>query len=151
MTSNPGDTSLTQKRAKGADRRDTPWEESFMSRLRALNWLALASLTGGAVWAFGPKTALGVLVGGLLVIFNFRLLERALKKTLGQVDPAKARNSHIIKLYLRMAVLGVCIYLLISRKLVEPLGLLVGLSVVMLSVVLMALIEMRRVSGKGAV
>lgn len=151
MTSSPGGTDLKEERAKSADGPDTSWEERFMSRLRALNWVALVSLTGGAMWAFGPKSALGVLVGGLLVIFNFRLLERALNKTLGEMNPSKARNSHIVKLYLRLAVLGVCIYILISRKLVEPLGLLVGLSVVMLSVVFMALIEMRRISGKGAV
>ncbi len=53
--------------------------------LKIANWSVLAVLVlAGYLW-FGREFALGVLVGGLVVVINFHLLHQALRGTLGQL------------------------------------------------------------------
>ena len=56
--------------------------------LKIANWSVLAVLVlGGFLW-LGREFALGVLVGGLVVVINFHLLHQALQGTLGRIGQA---------------------------------------------------------------
>ena len=97
------------------------------------NWILLAA---GALCAglLAPgRFFWGVLLGGLLVTVNFTLLARTLKKAL---DPSQLSgySSVLAKYYLRFVVSGIIIIALLATRAVDPVGLIVGLSVVVVSI-----------------
>ncbi|MFW6241970.1 MAG: ATP synthase subunit I, partial [Thermodesulfobacteriota bacterium] len=60
-------------------------------------------------------------------------------------------NVILAKYYVRFIVSGLIIYVLISRHWVHPLGLFVGLSVVVVSIMLATILEFRNLFLKEAV
>ena len=119
------------------------------------NWLIL--MIGGMLGlAMTPvKFALGIILGGLIVAVNFHLLKRTLK-TMFHPDIVSEKGSSIVsnvlvKYYIRFAISGVLIFLLISKHIVHPVGLLAGLSVVVASVFLATALELKKIFFKEAV
>ena len=94
--------------------------------------------------------ALGIICGGVIVTVNFHLLSRTLKKAL---TPPRLSSPKIVvaKYYLRFMISGFIIYLLISRHVVDPMGLLLGLSIVVVSIILATLCEITKHIFKEAV
>ncbi len=117
-------------------------------RLKIANWLVLAVLVAaGFLWQ-GKEFALGVLTGGLVVVINFHLLHQALKGMLeraatGSPEEAKgrARAFFTARQFLRFFALLLVIYLLVGHGWVNIFGLLLGLSTVVLTLMLAAVIE----------
>ncbi len=117
-------------------------------RLKIANWLVLAVLVAvGFIWR-GQAFALGILVGGLVVVINFHLLHQALKGMLeraaaGSPEEAKgrARAFFAARQLLRFFGLLLVIYLLVSYGWVNIFGLVLGLSTVVLTLMLAAVIE----------
>ncbi len=87
--------------------------------------------------------SLGVFCGGLLVTGNFHLAYRSLNRSFQGGRPP-AFPVVMAKHYLRFLVTGVIIFLLISNGIGNPLGLLLGLSVVVVSLLAAAIVEARR-------
>lgn len=114
------------------------------------NWviLAIASLIG--ILFATPAFARGILFGGLIVTVNFHLLYRTLKRALTPPH-LSSHNVVIAKYYLRFLVSGFIIFVLIYAHVVNPLGLFVGLSVVVASIVLATLLEVKKLFLKEAV
>jgi hypothetical protein len=109
---------------------------------------ALFSLGG---WLLAtPGFARGVLFGGLLVTVNFHLLARTLKKALTPPHLA-SHNAILAKYYMRFIASGIIIFILIAGHFVNPLGLIVGLSVVVASIILATLLEVKNLIFKEAV
>lgn len=119
------------------------------------NWLLFVVGTGLAFINTPQKFALGILCGGLIVTLNFHLLKRTLSKAFRPVAVlAKGRSilfSVLAKYYIRFLISGVMIFLLISRNIVDPLGLLAGLSVVVASLTVAIMLELTRFFFKEAV
>jgi diacylglycerol kinase len=116
--------------------------------LKIANWLVLAVLTvAGFIWQ-GREFALGILVGGLVVVINFHLLHQALKGMLeraatGSPEEAKGRAKAFFaarQLFRFFALLFV-IYLLVGQGWVNVIGLVVGLSTVVVTLLLAAVVE----------
>jgi len=124
--------------------------------LKIANWVVLAVLIlAGWFWG-GTEFALGVLVGGLVVVINFHLLHQALKGTMeragDQAEDAKARAKAFFgaRQLLRFFALLAIIYLLVSHGWVNIFGLLVGLSTVVLTLILAAINEVIKLKNKEA-
>jgi hypothetical protein len=98
-----------------------------------------------APWRF----ALGILAGGLIVSINFQLLYRSLKQAL---TPPHLTDVRVVlgKYYLRFLVSAVIIFVLIADHYVNPLGLIIGLSVVVASIFITTLNEIRKIIFKEA-
>jgi hypothetical protein len=94
--------------------------------------------------------AKGVLFGGLLVTVNFHLLAGTLRKALTPPH-LSSHNLIIAKYYLRFIGSGFIIFILIAGNYVNPVGLVIGLSVVVLSIMLAALCEVTKLIFKEAV
>jgi ATP synthase I subunit len=117
-------------------------------RLKIANWLVLAVLVvAGFIWQ-GQEFALGVLAGGLVVVVNFHLLHQALRGMLeraaaGSPEEARgqARAFFAVRQLLRFFALLLVIYLLVSHGWVNIFGLVLGLSTVVLTLILAAIIE----------
>jgi len=99
--------------------------------------------------------ALGILFGGLLATVNFHLLQRTLGRVLNPLKKEYNKRTILrvvlIKYYIRFALSGVIIYLLISQNIVAPLGLLAGLSVVVASIMAATMVEITKIFIKEAV
>ena len=94
--------------------------------------------------------ALGIVSGGLIVTINFHLLARTLKKSFNLVK-ISSPNTILIKYYFRFIVSGLIIFFLITKHYVNPIGLFVGLSVVVVSITLATICELTRLVFKEAV
>jgi hypothetical protein len=114
------------------------------------NWaLFLAASTVGFV-LLPADFAKGVLFGGLLVTVNFHLLAGTLRKALTPPH-LSSHNLIIAKYFLRFIGSGFIIFVLIAGNYVNPVGLVIGLSVVVFSIMLAALCEITKLIFKEAV
>lgn len=125
---------------------------NFVTRTNWLLFLA-ASLVSLAI---APKNVyLGVVLGGLIVAVNFQLLKKTVINNICPEKVSEKGNSLLgnllVKYYIRFAMSGGIIYLLISQHIVHPLGLLAGLSVVVASIFIATVLELTRLIFKEAV
>ncbi len=122
-------------------------EDPFLNKVRFMNGVIFALLLLGSMILMPPFFALGVSIGGLIILVNFHLLSRILRKAFIP-DHLASPKSVIVKYYLRLLGTGIVLYFLIAKRLVDPLGLVVGLSVVVISLTLLGFNEMRKILFK---
>lgn len=113
------------------------------------NWALFFMAVLFGLVAAQPDFTLGIVCGGLIVVINFHLLDRTLKKALNPSNLSPIRVV-IAKYYVRFIISGLIIFLLISGHVVDPLGLVVGLSVVVVSLTLATLLELKKLILKEA-
>ncbi|MBC2734441.1 MAG: ATP synthase subunit I [Desulfobacteraceae bacterium] len=113
------------------------------------NWVLFVAAVLVGLVAFQFDVALGIFAGGLIVTVNFHLLARTLKKSLTPPHLV-SHNVIIAKYYVRFIASGVIIFFLISGHYVDPLGLFVGLSVVVASIVVATVRELKNLIFKEA-
>jgi hypothetical protein len=114
------------------------------------NWILFAAASIVGIVFCPPGFAKGIIFGGLIVTINFHLLSRTLRKAL--TPPRLASHNVILaKYYFRFFVSGLILFFLISKGYVEPLGLFVGLSVVVASIMLATLVEVKNLFFKEAI
>lgn len=106
-------------------------------RIEIATWIILAVLFISSL-IFAPwKFAFGILLGGFISIINFYWLGRNLQsvfKNLG--DKGNVKGPVMVKYYIRLAITAVALYFLITGDTVNVAGLLVGLSVVVISIII---------------
>jgi len=114
------------------------------------NWV-LFGVTSILGFSFlSSQVGLGIFFGGMLVTINFHLLAKTLKKALTPPHLA-SHNLVLAKYYLRFLISGFIIFLLIAGHIVHPIGLVVGLSVVVFSIILATACEVKKLFFKEAV
>jgi hypothetical protein len=128
-------------------KREGPGEDPFLNKVRIMNGVVFSLLLLGSMIFMSPLFSFGVGMGGLIVLVNYHLLYRILKKAFIP-DHLASPKSVIIKYYLRLLGTGLILYILIAKRLVDPLGLVVGLSVVVISLTLFGCNEMRKILFK---
>ncbi len=112
--------------------------EQLPATLHRRNWLILGLLLGISL-LFGnlPLTA-GILAGGLIAIAAFRWLQRSLQRLLAdQAQGARARYQ--FDYVVRLLILGATLALLIAVVKIHPVGLAIGLSVVIINIIWLTL------------
>lgn len=116
-----------------------------LDRMGRLNWLLLAAMTAAGGLFFTPYFAKGVFIGGLIANISFILLKKDITRVLsGPLTAAKGR--FFIKYYIRLAVLAIILFFLVRYKAVHLVGLLVGLSTVVISIGIMVAGAARKVA-----
>jgi ATP synthase I chain len=126
-----------------------PEQDPWLKKIRIMNGVVFAGLLLASQILMTPFFTLGVAMGGILILLNFHILHRILKKSFIPEHLASPK-AVIIKYYLRLLGTGLILYFLISKKWVDPLGLLVGLSVVVINLMLLGCYEMRKFLFKEA-
>jgi len=119
-------------------------EDDLIKKLHVKNWFLLLILGSFSFIFMSLPFSLGVLAGGLIVNLGFHSLQKILEKLL---DPSRQSRGKalFIKYYLRLFAIGLVIYILISRHYVDVLGLLVGLSIVVINLMVMAFNELAKI------
>jgi hypothetical protein len=124
-------------------------QQRILKFVTLTNWIlfCVASIAGLAIAS--PKFAMGIVCGGLIVTINFHLLYRTLKKALTPPN-LSSHNVVLAKYYARFTISGFIIFLLISGHYVHPIGLFVGLSVVVASIIMATMMELSKLIFKEA-
>lgn len=110
-----------------------------LHRVERLNWILSILLSLGAAYFCPLYIAKSVVIGGVLANISYLFLKKDLinflqGKTLLSGNIKKAKSIFYMKYYARLAMIALILYALVSRGVAHPLGLLVGLSVVVLSI-----------------
>ena len=125
-------------------------QQRILKFVTRANW-SLFAVTSIMGLIFTPADfARGILFGGLLVTANFHLLARTLKKALTPPH-LTSHNVVIAKYFMRFIGSGFIIFILIAGHYVNPLGLIIGLSIVVFSIMLATLCEFKKLIFKEAV
>lgn len=125
-------------------------KDPLQKRLEITNWILLAVLVAGSLFLRSTRFSLGILLGGLISIVNFHWLYRNLLSVF-QKHLNRARAALMLRYYLRLAVTAIALYWIISRNLVDVIGLVIGLSVVVLNIVLTTLLVLSRKNHVGEI
>ena len=96
-------------------------------------WILLLILTATGGLFGTVRFAASVLTGGLLAMANFYWLRSILQRAV-QLQNGTAKRFTMIKYVTRLAALGLIVYLLIKFAGIHLLGLLLGLSVLVLGI-----------------
>jgi hypothetical protein len=122
--------------------------------MKNTSWIVLAVLSiAGWLW-FGREFAIGILVGGLLAVLNFHFMAYILNSTLNrqwgsqeewQTTGRQAVSFMTLKYVLRFTVLAVIIFFLVTTGWVNIFGLVVGLSTVVLTLMVLGILESRKI------
>ena len=114
------------------------------------NWVLFIITNLGGFLLATPAFARGIFFGGLIVTLNFHLLYRTLRKSF---KPSQLVSPNVIlaKYYVRFLISGIILFILIAGHYVNPLGLFIGLSVVVASIFLASILEVKKLIFKEAV
>ncbi|MCK5795816.1 MAG: ATP synthase subunit I [Deltaproteobacteria bacterium] len=108
-----------------------------MPQLHPIERLAIALVILSTVLALAfasTRFSLGVVTGGLLSVINFYILRTLMRELVRAEHPPKQAMLGIL-LMMKFAIMGVAIFLLINYAPLAPSGMLVGVSIVVLSIV----------------
>jgi len=108
-------------------------EDNLFTVISRGSWLTLSIIAAGSVLFSSISFAGGVLAGGVLVILNFYWLRNILDRFL-RVPGQHAVKFVQLRYLLRLALISIAIYFLIVRTEISILGLILGLSVVVINI-----------------
>jgi hypothetical protein len=114
-------------------------QDVTLSRIDSIEKMSIyigAALAAGSLLFRSLPMTLGVVLGGLVVILNFRWLRRLIERALTKKGGLKKAlyAEYALKLILFLGVVGVVVYYRKSLWDVDPLGFLVGLSTVFIAI-----------------
>ncbi len=125
-------------------------QQRLLTFVTRSNWVLLVSISLLGLLATSAPFARGLIFGGLIVTINFHLLAKTLNKAL-RPQQLTSPNVILVKYYIRFIISGVIIFFLIRQQVVNPIGLFIGLSVVVASITLATMVELKKLIFKEAV
>jgi hypothetical protein len=111
------------------------WEETYgdLKKRGLIIYLILASI---GCFFMSRSFALGIILGGIIVLINFSFLQSTIIKTFQNNPVIKTKKTRLIlKSFLRLFLLGAVICGIIKFRFADPIGLAVGLSIIFFTIV----------------
>ena len=106
--------------------------EQLPAQLARRNWVILALLLLGSLPFGSLALSTGILVGGLIAIGGFLWLRSSLDRLLGQATSG-TKFSYMFGCFIRLAALTVILAVLVAIVKIHAIGLVIGLSVVIIN------------------
>jgi hypothetical protein len=125
-------------------------QKRILNFVTRANWILFVITSAVGFIMFTPVFAGGIFCGGLIVTLNFHMLARTLRSALTPPH-LSSHNAIIAKYYLRFIASGFIIFVLIAGRIVHPVGLVIGLSIVVFSIMLASVLEVKKLIFKEAV
>jgi len=111
------------------------WEKAYRALVKR-NWIILLILSAISYFLMSHLFTTGIILGGLIIIVNFDVLQHTIQRAFPFDGAVKARKTLLIaKSYFRLLALGATIYFLMKFGRVDPIGLAIGLSTVVFSII----------------
>ena len=111
--------------------------DSIYEDLKTKNWIVILILSSISFFTLSPSNTLGIIVGGLVSTANFVFLQHTLKKAFGADFRRRAQKITIfLNYYFRLLALGIIIFIILKYQLVATVGLIIGLSTVVIAITL---------------
>jgi len=110
-------------------------------RIQCISGVVLVTMSGAAWVFFSKQAALSVFLGGGIVILSFQVLKWQLRRALQKAKGSPSTGGLFFSYYLRFLGSLFLVFLLMHLGWVGPVGFLVGLSTVMVSVVIVGGLE----------
>lgn len=127
-------------------------QERIITFITWSNWVLFAAFIAIGILMAAPTPQLaGLLAGGLIATVNFHLLYRGLRRSLLEPEEPSHTSRILGKYYVRFIISGIIIFILISGSYVHPVGLLIGLSIVVASILLATIREVTKLINKEAI
>ena len=131
-----------------------------LQKMQGVCWIVLVLLTVGSLFFVSITFAWSVLAGGVISNVSFLISQKDIMGFVGSVTSspeleireAKAKEGqkgYLLKFWLRIAIIGVVLFLLIKSGLVNIFGLILGLSTVVFGVTFVSLDVIRRYYFSG--
>jgi hypothetical protein len=118
-------------------------KDPLQQKLENLNWIILGGFVLISLIFFRIPFTLGILLGGLISIINFFWLKRDLRIVFSALT-GRAKAAIMFRYYIRFFVSAVVIYFIITQTIVDVIGLLIGLSIVVINIVLTLLMGLSK-------
>jgi hypothetical protein len=118
-------------------------KDPLQRRLEIVNWVMLGIFVLVSAFMFSPKFTLGVLLGGLISIVNYHWLYRDVKNVFQHLND-RAKSRIMFKYYIRFGVTAIVLFFIVSSQIVDVIGLLIGLSTVIINIVLTAIVALKK-------
>ena len=118
-------------------------KDPLQRKIEYRNLVILGIMLLVSLLAMPTPFTLGILVGGLISIINLHWLGRDLRVIFSNLS-GTAKSAMMIRYYIRMAATAVVLYFVITELPVDIIGLLVGLSLVVINIVITAMIEFQK-------
>ena len=116
-----------------------------LDRMEQLNWLLLAGMTSAGSLFVSFSFGVALLIGGVIANTSFMLLKKDLTRVLScPLQAAKGR--FLLKYYIRLTCLALILFCLVRYGSVHLVGLLLGLSTVVISIGIMVASAARKVA-----
>lgn len=111
------------------------WEKTY-GDLRILNWFSLLIMSLISFFFMSRSLTLGIILGGFIVIVNFWVFQRSIRRGFRSEGTMRTKSFLVVtKFFLRLSVLAIIIALSVKCRWIDPVGLALGLSTVVISIV----------------
>ncbi len=118
-------------------------KDPLQKKLELRNWIGLGVLLILSHIFMSLNFTLGVLFGGLISIANYYWLYLSLRKAFQQLSDS-TKTTVMVKYYIRFALTGIVLYFVITQTPADVIGLLLGLSVVVINIIVSAVLEVSK-------
>ena len=116
--------------------RDIPASETLLRRIEIVSGVLLSIFVLAALARFSLQTAAGVLLGGGIAILSFQVLKWQLRRALERPGRLPQKAGLFASYYVRFLATLLLIFIVLYLGWASPIPFLVGLSVMVLSIVL---------------
>jgi uncharacterized membrane protein (DUF485 family) len=113
-------------------------KDPLQKKIEITNWIIMGILLLLSFFFMPYRFTLGMVLGGFISIVNFHWLDRDLRKVFSRLSE-RAGSFVMVKYFIRITVTAVVLYFIISTDIVDIIGLLIGLSTVVITMVFTAI------------
>ncbi len=138
-------------------------EQIALKKMQLAGWLYLFVIVAVSAIVFSLNFALSVLAGGIISLLSFMasykelmgLLEKTAswgdekEKDTGQRKAAHPKRGFLVRFWIRIAVIGVVLFMLIKSGMIHVFGLIIGLSTAVFTVMVTSLSMARHQVSNG--
>lgn len=110
-------------------------DDQLLRQIARRNWIIWLGLVVASLLFQNKDLTIGVASGGLIAVCGYQWLHRSLIKALSESGQPAVKGFQVSYIF-RLAALAVMLILLIAVVKVNPLGLIIGLSVVVINIML---------------
>ncbi len=118
-------------------------KDLLQRKIELRNGVILGSMLLVSLLTMPTRFTLGILIGGIISIINLYWLGRDLRVIFSNLS-GKAKSAMMIRYYIRMAVTALILFFVITELPVDIIGLLAGLSLVVINIVITAILEFQK-------